>query len=152
TNVYSAAGISGIQADTVGFLAGVFLDDSEPMDPPPPILNFRGNSDFLYLSPELRQTFFIGDGQTSNDIVQTFFVPVGATRLFLGFADSYDRETHSITGPPRFYNDNGGYFEVTYSIHTVAEPPVASMLIALAVSVCAICGRRHLVCTSLTSL
>jgi hypothetical protein len=37
----------------------------------------------------LKQPFFIGDGQTSTGTVQQFKIPPGATRLFLGPMDGY---------------------------------------------------------------
>jgi hypothetical protein len=45
--------------------------------------------DFLSLAPLLQQPFFIGDGQTSQDVIQQFIAPAGATRLFLGVMDNY---------------------------------------------------------------
>ena len=67
---------------------------------------------FTTLDPQLRQTFFIGDGQTTvGSIIQQFFVPAGATRLFLGFADG-DR----FQGRPAFYDDNLGSLTATFSI------------------------------------
>ena len=59
------------------------------------------------LSPELAQTFFIGDGRTSTGRPQRFHPPTGATRLYLGLADAW-----SFDGPPGFYADNSGSFKV----------------------------------------
>jgi Concanavalin A-like lectin/glucanases superfamily len=113
-NVSSTEGISGIINTHAGFLTGVFVNDSEPMDPPPPVLDFSviGTS-FTSLSPALNQTFFIGDGLTGDGSgsVQQFMVPAGATRLFLGFADAC-----SYHGPPSCYGDNLGSFTATFTI------------------------------------
>jgi Ca2+-binding RTX toxin-like protein len=112
TNINSAGGISGLKHSINTFLAGVFLTDSPPASPPPQILDFSGNVDFLSLSPKLQQTFSIGDGRTSNGDLQRFEVPAGATRLFLGMVDGYDSATDTISGNPGVYDDNGGAFDV----------------------------------------
>ena len=113
TNITSLAGISGIiHANTNLFLVGVFLDNTEPTDPAPSLLGFRSPENFATLDPQLRQTFFIGDGRTTvGGIIQQFLVPAGATRLFLGFADG-DR----FQGRPAFYDDNLGSLTATLSI------------------------------------
>jgi hypothetical protein len=101
-------GISGIKdGRQFWYLGGVFLDDSEPEGEAPPTLTFT-NHDFTNLAPMLRQTFFIGNGQTSAGKVQRFRVPPGATRLFLGMPD--------ICGSPAepdCYYDNSGALAVT---------------------------------------
>jgi PEP-CTERM motif len=84
-------GIGNINAPA-NALIGVFLDDSVPSSfTPPSLLDFTTTAerDLLTYSPELRQPFFIGDGVTSADLVQTFLAPAGATRLFLGTMDGY---------------------------------------------------------------
>ena len=112
TNINSAGGISGLKHSVNTFLAGVFLTDSPPTSPPPQILDFSGNVDYLSLSPQLQQTFSIGDGHTSSGDLQRFEVPAGATRLFLGMVDGYDLATDTISGHPGIYDDNGGAFDV----------------------------------------
>ena len=58
--------------------------------------------DFATLSPGLFQPFYIGDGtRLDGTTKQSFRVPVGATRLFVGTAD------------PGNWSDNGGSFDVT---------------------------------------
>ena len=74
----------------------------------PPVLNFTGRENFLTLSPLLFQTFFIGNGLSGATTLQKFFVPAGATRLFLGIADG----CILAGGPPGCYNDNQGAFFV----------------------------------------
>jgi hypothetical protein len=84
-------GISNIYAPTC-CLVGVFLDDSQPDgSPAPDSLDFgtMAARDYLSLSPELKQVFFIGDGVTSGAQQQYVIVPTGATRLFLGTMDGY---------------------------------------------------------------
>lgn len=121
------------------FLVGVFLDDSEPQDPAPVRLDFsatvltdpsnnRYGEHFLELRPALRQIFFIGDGltETGQGGRQIFHVPDEATRLFLGFADSYNFGLVGCNCPPGgctpapndtslagFYLDNSGELTVT---------------------------------------
>jgi hypothetical protein len=106
----SAAGvISGISSrHGVGYLVGVFLPDALPEGPPPNGLDFGDNYDFTALCPEMRQTFFIGDGHTSDGTVQRFGVPKGATRMYLGFTDAW-----GFRHDPGYYGDNSGSLEVT---------------------------------------
>ena len=86
-------------------MTGVFLDNSVPSGNGPPVLNFTGMENFLTLSPLLFQTFFIGNGLTNGaTTLQTFFVPAGATRLFLGISDG----CVLASGPPGCYQDNKG--------------------------------------------
>ena len=65
-------------------LSGVFLSDSEPVDPPPAKL-LADSLTFPAMAPALRQIFPIGDGLvgTAAGDTQLFVVPAGATRLFL---------------------------------------------------------------------
>jgi hypothetical protein len=103
-------GISGYTI-TVDSLLGVFLGPDRPdLSPPPASLDFStaASRDYLTLFPLLQQTFFIGDGLTSTNVVQHVIVPAGATRLFLGTADGFG-----------WYN-NTGSFDVT--VNAVPEP------------------------------
>ena len=114
TDLDSVRGVSGIVDEGKGmFLVGVFLDSTEPADPAPPRLNFTGNEGFVSLNPQLRQTFFIGDGLTGNGwgSRQVFHVPATATRLFLGFADG-----GYFTGTPGTYSDNSGQLVAQFTI------------------------------------
>ncbi len=113
-------GISGIiNQHRFFFLSGVFLGDSEPVDPAPARLDFTNNDSFDSLSPEIGQTFFIGDGLTGDGsgATQRYFVPAGATRLFLGF---HDRGPGA--GLPGYYGDNSGTLVVDVSQLQVPEP------------------------------
>ena len=119
TNISSYGGISGIRNDNaIAFLVGVFLNDSEPTGSGPSPLDFTNNTSFAELSPQLNQTFFIGDGLTGSGVgnIQRFLVPDQATRLFLGFADGHD-----IQGPGN-YNDNTGSLVANFDLQSAAEP------------------------------
>ena len=77
----------------VNALMGVFLDSNQPdLSAAPSALDFSTiGLTFASLSPELKQPFFIGDGLTGTGSgnVQSFIVPNGATRLFLGTMDEH---------------------------------------------------------------
>lgn len=96
-------GISQYAGPNHGSLLGVFLNEQAPSGQAAPTgLDFRGNGNvsdginFLSISPQLRQLFFIGDGFTNDGIEQTIVVPQGATRLFL--ANSSTNSWISNTG------------------------------------------------------
>ena len=97
TNLNASGKISGIQATSSGFLAGVFLSSALPASAP--ACNFT-NLDFLTVAPLLGQQFFIGDGVTSTNVTQQFFVPDGADFLYFGIADG-----GSFVGDPGFYDE-----------------------------------------------
>jgi len=121
TDITSYGGISGIvHGARTMFLVGVFLDASEPMDPAPARLDFTSADGFTDLYPLLSQTFFVGDGLTGtgSGTVQRFHVPTGATRFYLGFADSY--LFGNPTGPPGQYDNNTG--SLTANMTVVPEP------------------------------
>ena len=44
-------------------------------------------------------------------MVQTFFVPQGASQLYLGISDA-----GFYNGPPGAYGDNAGAYSVTYTL------------------------------------
>lgn len=116
----AAFGISGIRQDNFAkFLVGVFLSDAEPSGAAPASLDFTGNTSFTDLSPLLNQTFFIGDGLTGTAVgtLQRFHVPLGATHLFLGFADGNYTGLAGIPVDPAAYNDNSGQFSATVLVH-----------------------------------
>jgi hypothetical protein len=112
-------GISGLRV-TVSALIGVFLDSQLPTTTTAPNdLNFEVlTRDFLTLSPELKQVFFIGDGKTSSSVNQKFYVPNGATRLFLGTADG-----------SQWVNNGGGFTTNITSYTQAAVPEPTSMAI-----------------------
>lgn len=135
-------GLSGIKYDRAQVLLGVFLDDSVPAGAAPPTLDFSGvNASTLTVSPVLRQVFFIGDGRTGIDngggptgTLQQFIAPAGATRLFLGLADSNSQVDPTGDPPdlrfiPGWYNDNSGEFVVTFNGPVTAVPAPAGWLV-----------------------
>jgi hypothetical protein len=103
-------------------LIGVFLGPNQPSLTPAPGAVFDFSSaasrDFAMLAPELKQPFFIGDGLMNDMVtVQTFQVPAGATRLFLGTKDGFG-----------WYN-NVGSLEVSVDVAAAAIPEPGSMLL-----------------------
>ena len=102
TDVESVGGISGIvhRGNTM-FLVGVFLSDAEPSGAGPERLDFTDREVFETLTPQIAQTFFIGEGGSRR-----FRIPAEATRLFLGFADGF-----FWRGPPGYYGNNSGRLE-----------------------------------------
>ena len=110
TDITSYGGISGIVDRRHGmFLIGVFLTDDPPSTSAPDRLDFSQNERFETLAPQVGQTFFVGDGGD-----RTFRVPLGATRLFLGFADAYSLGESAASqgnyqGRPGYYDNNGGH-------------------------------------------
>lgn len=105
----SENGISGV-ISPIDSLIGVFLSEERPNSrPAPEMLNFGelSSRDYLRITPKIKQTFFIGDGLTSDGTEQLIIVPEGATRLFLGTMDGC------------CWGDNIGEFHVSI----VAEVP-----------------------------
>jgi len=82
-------------------LIGVFLDSTQPdLGAAPDALDFStlAARDFASLSPLLKQPFFIGDGFRNDGVSrQSFIVPEGATRLYLGTMDGYEWENNTGT-------------------------------------------------------
>ncbi|MCL6546715.1 MAG: PEP-CTERM sorting domain-containing protein, partial [Bryobacteraceae bacterium] len=75
-------------------------------------------------SPALGQMFFIGDGQGTGG-TQTFKIPVGATRLFLGFADGppeFGNAPPGIPTNPGAYHDNWGSLTLSIEESLIPEP------------------------------
>lgn len=118
--IFTTASSNGIAGGTwpENTLLGVFLDASAPNTTAAPgALDFSPSglgTGFATLAPALKQPFFIGDGLTGNGTgaVQTFVVPVGATRLYLGTSDGFG------------WFNNAGAFSATVSI-VQAGPPAA---------------------------
>ncbi|MEI8213742.1 MAG: hypothetical protein WCI02_16460 [Planctomycetota bacterium] len=103
----------------VSALIGVFLDTQLPTtSAAPAVLDFESlTGDFLTLSPSLKQVFFIGDGSISTSEVQKFYVPDGATRLFLGTADGSQ------------WVNNAGGFTTSITSHSQATVPEPTSLV-----------------------
>jgi hypothetical protein len=117
--VFTTASSDGISGATwpVNALVGVFLDDALPTSTPAPAdLDFGPTgigTGFTTLNPALKQVFFIGDGLTGTGAgtTQTFIVPAGATRLFLGVSDGVG------------WFNNSGAFNATVTISAPPPPP-----------------------------
>jgi hypothetical protein len=130
TGVTSYGGLSGISAlDANMFLVGVFLNTTTPSGAGPAVLSYNFGTlgslttgDSTY-QPALDQVFFIGDGLTGTGTgaEQQFAVPTGATRLYLGFADSFD-------SVPSFYADDVGSLNISLQIAS-AVPETATFLL-----------------------
>jgi hypothetical protein len=117
-------GLSGYSGPVA--LIGVFLDaTTTPSGTGPATL--PNNQTFATLSPLLNQVFFIGDGLTGtgSGTTQTFTVPAGAARLFLGSAD----------GPGGNFNNTGSYSVTVTQAAAVPTMPqgLFAMLAALLV-------------------
>ncbi len=104
TPTNSVNGISNVIAP-IASVMGVFLSDSSPNSgSAPSCLDFSTSTlrDYSTISPQLKQTFFVGDGKTSAGLVQHITVPAGATRVFLGMMDAWQ------------WNDNTGSFNIKF--------------------------------------
>jgi hypothetical protein len=149
----SFGGISGMQLfesnpsdRRVMFLSGVFLDDNDPISLiAPSRLDFSSTAigrSFSSLAPELQQTFYVGDGLTGegSGSMQSFLVPDGATRLFLGIVDGA-----YFVGGPDYYDNNVGSFSVTLAVTTVPEidPTAFAGAVSLLVGSLALLERRR---------
>jgi hypothetical protein len=131
-DVGPVGGISGINAVGTGYIVGVFENSSEPQNPAPATLDFTTiGKNFTSLSPLLNQTFFVGDGLTGDEtgVVQQFNVPAGATRLFLGIADSDGEFPISQTGD---FSDNSGTFTASFQVSSTSVPEPTSVALLAA--------------------
>jgi hypothetical protein len=130
TTVTSYGGLSGISVKSANmFLVGVFLNSTQPSGSGPSILNYNYgtlgslNTTDSSFSPLDNQVFFIGDGLTGTGSgqEQLFNIPNDATRLYLGFADSFD-------SVPSYYADNVGSLAATFAITSATSVPEPSSL------------------------
>jgi hypothetical protein len=144
TDILSHRDVSGIvHPNRTLFLVGVFRDAgaAAPGGPAPARLSFGDPENFLTLSPQVNQTFFIGDGLTDDTAaVQTFVAPPGATRLFLGFEDAFDFGNPSAA--PGHYGDNSGEFTADFAFTPVPEPAALALVVAPAALACRRRRRR----------
>jgi hypothetical protein len=89
----SEHGISNIAAP-INSMIGVFLDNNVPDKdgsvPAGKDFSTQSERDYMSVEPDLRQSFYVGAGQTSLGDQQTILVPAGATRLFLGTMDGHE--------------------------------------------------------------
>jgi Flp pilus assembly protein TadG len=101
----------------------VFLGSSVPdSNTPPPTLDFSTQAERDYtagtnngqaelngeFAPQLQQVFYVGNGQTSTAAQESFIVPAGATRVFLGTMDGWE------------WSNNSGGFTVTITQTSIA--------------------------------
>ncbi len=145
-------GISAPEFVRANALVGVFLGDASPTGTATPDrLSFAGGGlAYPYISPEIGQIFFVGDGLTSDTNAgqfdgepQEIMAPPAATRLFLGTADGAG-----------WFNNSGGFsveiesnpYEPERACGDPVDPPgVASsdslrvLRAAVGTSVCAYC-------------
>jgi hypothetical protein len=134
-------GVAGAQNVNVDGLVGVFVSGT-PSGAAPTPLDFGGSGastglDFATLSPGLDQIFWIGDGLTGigTGAVQQFYVPTGATALYLGTVDGSG------------WFNNSGAFVVTINGLAGGVPEPASwalMLLGVGAMGAALRGRRGL--------
>lgn len=141
TNLSAFGGISGFLSDGMGPLVGVFLDGSVPSSGAPARLDFTSatgiGTDFLSITPDLGQIFFIGDGMTSANVFQEFIAPTGATRLALGIPDGF-----GFSGGPGAYDDNDGAYRVRIGINEVPAIPEPATLVLMGLGLAGISYRR----------
>lgn len=128
-------GISDV-VTPIDALIGVFLGPTQPnLNPAPGALNFStaASRDFASLAPLLQQVFYIGNGLRNDNLtMQTFVVPTGATRLYLGVMDGYG-----------WYN-NAGNLSVTVDNVTATPEPSMFALMGLALAGLAARAKRKL--------
>jgi hypothetical protein len=141
SNLSGLGGISGYMGPQ-GSIVGVFLNDNVPSSgPAPATLDFTPGglgTNFLTLSPQLGQVFFIGDGMTSGGVFQQFVAPAGATRLFFGIPDGF-----GFVGVPGAYDDNDGSFRLRV-VTNIPEPGTLTLLAVVGLAAVARirCRRR----------
>jgi hypothetical protein len=144
----SLCGLSGVRFDgRQMFLVGVFLDESSVPSGANPVnfLNYDDtNSAAASYSPGLNQIFYIGDGQGTSG-AQSFVVPGGAGRLFLGFADGTPLfGAPGAAAAPSAYGDNEGQLDVNFDAVNAIPEPGTITLFALGLAAIVV-GRKRFV-------
>lgn len=108
----------------INALIGIFINDSIPSSANTAPSPFIFSSSQASFSPQLNQVFFIGDGLTGTGTgtSQKFYIPSGATRLFLGSSDGIGAN----------YDDTGSFsVTVTDSSSPSAVPVATPMVLVL---------------------
>ncbi|MFB3826026.1 MAG: PEP-CTERM sorting domain-containing protein [Bryobacteraceae bacterium] len=129
TDLSSINNISGFyRTGRIMFVVGVFLGPTAPTGAAPPSLNFDTAENTVAFRPLIGQTFYVGDGRTAGGVTQQFWVPQGATRLYLGFGDGM-----LFQGTPSYFADNQGSFSVSGSFDATSSaiPEPASLGLGL---------------------
>jgi hypothetical protein len=135
SNLSGFGTISGYKG-TQGALAGVFQSGAIPSNASdrPATIDFPSiGTDFVSLSPEIGQVFYIGDGKNSGSIFHEFVAPSGATRMAFGIPDGF-----SFVEAPGAYDDNDNNdnndnsYRIRVGVNTVPTPPPAIPLPAAA--------------------
>jgi len=91
----------------------VFVGPDGPIGTAPASLTYTAaDTEDASYDPLLDQVFFIGDGLTGDGTgaEQEFYVPAGATELYLGISDAC-----FFVGAPSCYTGNYGQFNVDYT-------------------------------------
>lgn len=135
TNVFSPNQISSFTLlGRYLFLTGVFTDGT--LAGSPFAVDYTTKTGDSSFSPVLNEVFFMGDGLTGtgSGATQTFNVPAGATKLYLGFVDGA-----GFIGNAGAYNDNSGAYEV----ELVAVVPEPSSVVVLVGSFVGLVARRR---------
>ena len=121
----------------INALVGVFLSDQAPnTTAAPSAMNFspdgnvKNGVSYHTLFPQLKQVFFIGNGLDNGGGQQYIDVPYGATRLYLGVADSSK------------WADNEGAFEAL--VLKAGHAPEPGSLILMTVGGLGLTGFRLL--------
>lgn len=121
TGVLPLNGLSGTTGNTALGLVAVFTSETDPAGGVAPAALPYDAGAATSLSPQLNQVVYVGDGRAGLDnpsgALLNFTAPVGATRLYIAFADAY-----AFNGPSSYYHDNPGSVSYTVSLAAVPEP------------------------------
>ena len=149
TNIGAFGGLTGI-FDSFKFFTGALF---AVFTAGPPVGSTSAQTDITStqsntaFNPSLNQVFFVGDGLVGNGsgATQQFFVPNGATTLFLGIVDS-----NTVAGSggnatvPGAYGDNAGSFVANFQVSATAPEPTTLALAAVAILSTGVkCFRRR---------
>ncbi|MEF7617005.1 PEP-CTERM sorting domain-containing protein [Aquincola sp. MAHUQ-54] len=142
TRVNGINGLSGVQANTALPLVAVFTTDADPFGGAAPAnLPAWTAAGAASVAPALHQVFVIGDGRAGVNnaagALLSYTAPEGATRLYLGFADSW-----SFQGNPGYYADNLGGVNYTVALAPVPEPASVALMAAGGLLLGAVRRRR----------